>query len=106
VRHWLLGALALFIAAMTWHFLSQRHGRVAETAPPKVEAPYAGFLAKLRGVKAGDVDVGELATSAVNDVYGAFSGIKDSATAQTALPGLKKASSEFDDLAGLVGQLP
>jgi hypothetical protein len=103
---WLLGALALLIAAMTWHFLSQRHGHVAETAPPKVEAPYAGFLAKLRGVKAGDVDVGELATSAVNDWYAALSGIKDGATAQAGLSALNKASSEFDQLAGLVGQLP
>src|SRR5262249_33565189 len=30
---WLLGALALFIAAMAWHFLLQRHGHVAATAP-------------------------------------------------------------------------
>ena len=103
---WLLGALALFIAAMGWHFLLERHGRVAETVLPKLEAPYAGFLAKLRGVKAGDVDVGELATAAVNDLYALLSGIKDKATAQTALSGLDKALSEFDRLSGVVGQVP
>jgi hypothetical protein len=87
------------------HFLSGHHGQVAETAPPKVEAPYAGFLAKLRGTKAGDADVGELATSAVNDLYASLSGIKDTATAQAALSGLNKASSELDQLTGVLGQL-
>jgi len=33
-------------------------------------------------------------------------GMKDEATAQTALPGLTKASSEFDQLSGLLSQLP
>jgi hypothetical protein len=104
---WLLGAVAVFaIGALASNFLSGRQGQVAETAPPKVEAPYAGFLAKLRGVKAGDADVGELATSAVNDLYASLSGIKDAATAQAALSGLNKASSEFDQLTGLLHQLP
>jgi len=104
---WLVGAVAVFaIGALASHFLSGRHGQVAETTPQKVEAPYAGFLAKLRGIKAGDADVGELATSAVNDLYASLSGIKDAATAQAALSGLNKASSEFDQLTGLLGQLP
>jgi len=34
------------------------------------------------------------------------SGIKDEATAQAAVPGVTKASSEFDQLAGLFNQLP
>jgi hypothetical protein len=42
----------------------------------------------------------------VNDWYAALSGIKDGATAQAGLSALNKASSEFDQLAGLVGQLP
>jgi Bacterial protein of unknown function (DUF937) len=111
---WLLGALALIgLGALLWHFSSGR--QVAETTP-KVEAPYAqipssrevlyaGLLDKLRGIKAGDVDVGELATSAVNDVYSSLSGVKDEATAQSALPGLTKAASELDQLDGLLGQL-
>ena len=71
---WLIGAVAVFaIGALASHFLSGRHDQVAETTPQMVEAPYAGFLAKLHGVKAGDADVGELATSAVNDLYGALS---------------------------------
>jgi uncharacterized protein YidB (DUF937 family) len=69
------------------------------------EAPYAGLLNKLRGIKVGDVDIGELATSAVNDAYTSLSGIKDEATAQSAVSGLTKATSEFDQLDGLLNQL-
>ena len=64
-----------------------------------------GFLATLRGIKVGDVDIGELASSAVNNVYSSLSGIKDETTAQSALPGLTKATSEFDQLTGLRSQL-
>ena len=58
-----------------------------------------------RSVEAGGVDVGDLATSAVNDLYTSLQGIKDEATAQSAMPGLTKASSEFDQLSGVVNQL-
>jgi hypothetical protein len=114
---WLLGALAvLAIGAWVWHSMSGRHHQVAETtdskaAPPSAQqtgsggAPYAGLLDKLRGVKVGDVDIGALATSAVNDLYSSATGIKDEATAQTALPGLTKATSELDQLTGLLNQL-
>jgi hypothetical protein len=57
------------IGALALNYLSEPHREVAETAPPKVEAPYADFFAKLAGVKAGDVDVGELTTSAVRLVH-------------------------------------
>ena len=40
---WLIGAVAVFaIGALASHFLSGRHGQVAETTQ-KVEAPYAGL---------------------------------------------------------------
>src|SRR5262249_43136236 len=112
---WLLGALVvLALGALAWHLLHGRHHKqVAETASPKIEnqattpaeAPYAGVFTKLKGVKAGGVDVGDLATSAVNDLYTSLQGIKDEATAQSAMPGLTKASSEFDQLSGVVNQL-
>ena len=93
--------------------LEGRHKQVAETANPKIEsqatapaeAPYAGLFAKLKGIKAGDVDVEEVATSAVNDLYTSLQGIKDEATAQSAMTGLTKASSEFDHLTGVLNQL-
>jgi len=112
---WLLGALALLaIGAVLWSVLSKPHHQVAgppveqpNAVPmnPTGEAPYVGLLSKLQGIKAGDVDVGQLATSAVNDLYSSLTGIKDEATAQTSLPALTKSSSEFDQLAGLLDQL-
>ena len=109
---WLLGALLLLaLGSLAWHFLAGRHKQVAETANPKIEeqapseAPYVGLLTKLKGIKAGDVDVGDLATSAVNDLYTSLVGIKDETTAQGSLSGLSKASSEFDQLDGLLNQL-
>ena len=60
---------------------------------------------KLKGIKAGDTDVGELATSAVNHLYSSLVGVKDEASAQASLPSLNQASSEFDQLAGLLSQL-
>jgi len=42
----------------------------------------------------------------VNDLYALLSGIKDKATAQTALSGLDKALSEFDRLSRVVGHVP
>jgi hypothetical protein len=109
---WLLGALAvLAIGWLVWHLLSGQN--VVETTKPPVEeittptgeAPYAGLFAKLKGIKAGDTDVGELATSAVNHLYSSLVGIKDEASAQATLPSLTQTSSEFDQLTGLLNQL-
>jgi hypothetical protein len=109
-----LGALVLLaLGALAWHLLQGRHKQVAETGSPKIEekvspsgeAPYAGLFAKLKGVKVGDVDLGEVAASAVNDLYTSLQGIKDEATAQSAMTGLTKASSEFDQLTGVLNQL-
>ena len=111
---WLLGALAvLAIGALAWHFFPDATRHVVETTKPPVEetttptgeAPYAGLFTKLQGIKAGDTDVGELATSAVNHLYSSLMGIKDEASAQATLPTLTQTSSEFDQLTGLLSQL-
>ena len=93
---WILGAIALLaLGALAWSLLRHHHHRPTEVAPSNVEtpnvaqpseAPYATLLAKLQGIKAGDVDVGQLATSAVNDLYSSLVGIKDAPTAQSAVP--------------------
>ena len=114
IAPWLLGALLLLaLGALVWHLLSGRDQQVVETTKPPVEetisptseAPYTALFAKLRGVKAGETDVGELATSAVNHLYTSLVGVKDEASAQANLPSLNQASSEFDQLAGLLSQL-
>ena len=111
---WLLGALlVLVLGSLAWHLLAGRHKHVAKTENPKIEeqatspseAPYVGLFNKLKGIKVGDVDVGELATSAVNDLYTSLVGIKDETTAQGSLSGLSKASSEFDQLDGVLDKL-
>ena len=112
---WLLGALVLLaLGSLAWHFLAGRHHKqVAETANPKIEeqatspseAPFVGLFNKLKGIKVGDVDVGDLTTSAVNDLYKSLVGIKDATTAQGSLSGLSKASSEFDQEDGLLDKL-
>jgi hypothetical protein len=92
---WLLVALAvLAVGALAWRLLSGQH---AEGPKVTVETPSpAEAFDKLRGVKVGDVDIGELAKSAVDGLSSSIKGIKDEATAQTAIPELTKASSQFD----------
>jgi hypothetical protein len=111
---WLLGVLAaLAFGWLIWHLLSGRDERVVETTKPPAEettsptseAPYAGILSKLKGIKAGEIDVGELSTAAVNHLYSSLTGIKDEASAQANLPSLNQAASEFDQLSGLLSQL-
>jgi Bacterial protein of unknown function (DUF937) len=101
---WLLGALAVIgLGAFAWHLMSGRH---AEGPKSAVEAPSPGdMLDKLRGVKVGDVDIGALAKSAVDDLRSSLKGIKDEATAQAAVPELTKDGSQSDQLIGLLGQL-
>src|SRR5262245_8822069 len=104
---WLLGALALLVlGSLLWRLLSPHPQEVVETKPSQIEVPYADLLAKLQGVKVGDVDVGELAKSAITGLSSSLGGISDESTAQAALPELTKADSQFDQLRGLLGQLP
>jgi hypothetical protein len=102
---WLLGVLALLaIGFIAWGLLSTPQ-EVAESPSPQVEAPYASMLQKLKGVKVGDVDIGDVATSAVDNVYAPLQDVKDQATAQSALPKLNEAAAHFDQLTGLLGQM-
>ena len=110
---WLGALILLGLGVLALHLLQGRHKQVIATPSPKIEekmspsgeAPYVGLFAKLKGVKAGDVDVGELATAAVNDLYSSAQSIKDEATARSSMPGLTKTSSEFDQLTGVLNQL-
>ena len=103
VLPWVLGALLLLaLGALLWHLFSP----VVETkSPSQIELPYTDLLAKLQGIKAGDVNIGELASSAINGLRSLLKGIKDETTAQAAVPELTKADARFDQLRGLLGQL-
>ena len=64
------------------------------------------MLQQLKGVKVGDVDIGELATSAVNNVQSSLRDVKDEATAKAALPKLNEATSQIAQLTSLLNQSP
>ena len=123
---WLLGALALLGLILLWRYLTPQHETTAETKAPApvetttsaeagpaqaeasktpIEMTTADLLAMLQGVKAGDVDIGELANGAVNGLRTSLEGITDAASAETGLAGLTKAQSAFDQLDGLVSEL-
>jgi hypothetical protein len=97
----------LAIGWLLWHLVTGRDQKVAEPTKPPVEettspageAPYSGLFNKLKGIKVGDTDTGELAISAVDRLYSTLTGIKDEASAQANLTSLNQASSEFDQLA-------
>ena len=102
---WLLWVLALLaIGFIAWRLLSTPE-QTTEAPSPQIEAPYASMLQQLKGVKVGDVDIGELAASAVNNVQSSLQDVKDEATAKAALPKLNEATSQFDQLTGLLGQM-
>jgi hypothetical protein len=102
---WLLGALVLIaIAFIAWRLFSTPE-QIAEVPSVQIEAPYASVLQKLKGIKVGDVDIGEAAASAVNNVQSSLQDVKDQATAQAALPKLNEAASQFDQLTGLLDQM-
>ena len=106
---WLLGALALAaLGFLLWRLLSGQPEPSVEATSPQIEAPSVNLSVfdKLKGVKAGDVEVGELATTAVSGLQAALTGIKDEASAQAALPELNQAESRFEQLNGLLSQLP
>ena len=101
---WALAALALLLlGGLGWRLWSGQHTegpKMAVETPSPVEA----FRA-VHGVRVDDVDLGQLAKSAVDGLQSSLRGIKDEATAQTAMPGLTQAVSQFDQLTGLVGRL-
>ena len=106
---WLPGALALAaLGFLLWRLLSGQPEPSVEATSPQIEAPSVNLSVfdKLKGVKAGDVEVGELATTAVSGLQAALTGIKDEASAQAALPELNQAESRFEQLNGLLSQLP
>ncbi len=106
---WLLGVLALAaLGFLLWRMLSGQPEPSVTTTTPQVEVPSVNLNAfdQLKGIKAGDVDVGELATTAITGLQAALAGIKDEASAQAAVPELTQADQRFDQLNGLIGQLP
>ncbi len=128
---WLLPALALAaLGGLLWYFISgPTTTNTAETkfvpkttaetkvVPKAAEEPIVtGALKsptldtteafqKLIGVKVGDLDLGVQLTKAVNGLQSSLEGIKDEATAQTAVPAITNSKDEFDRVVALISQL-
>lgn len=117
---WVIPALAVAAIGLAWYLLSgPRTTDVAKAPPPvsKTEAPLttgalpepkeAAFpsLQSLAGMKVGDVDLGAQVTSAVNGMRDALQGVRDEATAQSAVDPLRRSVAEFGRVSGLASQL-
>jgi hypothetical protein len=91
-----LAPLALVLVA-GWFLL----GRNNAPATPSVEMGGTGTTAMV-----GDVDVSKEVGSVFTNLTSTLNGIKDEATATTALPQLEEIAGNVDNLSGLFGQLP
>ncbi len=93
-----LAPVALALVA-GWFFL----GRNNTPAVPTVEGGGTGTTAT---AMVGDVDVSKEFGSVFTNLTSTLNGIKDEATAKTALPKLEEIAGNVDNLSGLFGQLP
>jgi hypothetical protein len=117
---WLLPALAgLAFLGLAWHFLSRPEStQTAQVPPPaKIEVPVTtgalpdqvppsfASLENLRGIKAGDVDVGAQAADAVKKLRASLETITDEASAKTALVPLQDSAAQLNKITGMLNQL-
>jgi ABC-type transporter Mla subunit MlaD len=116
---WLLPVLgALAIIGLGWHFLSGPSRQETATAPAPVTgheittgalpdplAPGSQILETLRGVKAGDVDIGQQTADALSKLRASLQTITDEPSAQNAMAPLKASADEFNRLSGMLSQL-
>ena len=76
-----------------------------ETGLEPVQGTNFQVLDSLRGIRVGSVDLGQQSTSAVNALRSSLATITDEATAEAALPPLKRSADEFDGISGLASEL-
>jgi hypothetical protein len=117
---WLLPTLgALAVIALGWRLLSTPAPHETANAPPEAPidnrittgalpdqlAPGSQMLETLRGVKAGDVDIGEQTANALTKLRSSLASITDETSAQTAMAPLKESSDEISRISGMLSQL-
>jgi hypothetical protein len=108
---WLLPALAL--GAFAWWYFSadrqdtpgQETARLEQPAEPANSVNTTAAIPS-QSVSASGEDLTLKITSALDGMKSALQDITDEASAKSALPKLQAASSEFEAIAGLIGQLP
>jgi sporulation protein YlmC with PRC-barrel domain len=97
--YWALPALAL--AGLAWYFLSGDD----RSSRPVAVAPQATTTVPAQG-SAGSGDLGRQITAVIDSLSTVLPGVKDQASLKEALPKLQRATSELDQLSGLVNRLP
>jgi hypothetical protein len=117
---WLLPVLgALAVIALGWRLLSPAPQETASAPPPAAPvdnrittgalpdqlAPGSQTLETLRGVKAGDVDIGQQTADALTKLRASLQSITDETSAQTAVAPLKQSADEFNRLSGMLNEL-
>ena len=95
---WVLAALATIALASAW-YLGNRPAQVVEqTKPPAVQLT--------QNLSVDGVDLRFSVQKALDGVKTALQGVRDTASAQAALPQLEKSSIEFDKIRTLAAKLP
>ncbi|WP_109578300.1 DUF937 domain-containing protein [Aminobacter sp. AP02] len=119
--YWVIPA-ALVLAAGWWMFGHRATPLVREQAGTETQQPASSettasvptgnmaasatqALTVLKGVPGG-TEIADQTTSALDKLSSTLNGIKDAATAQTALPQLQDAHTQLDKVGGLAAQLP
>jgi hypothetical protein len=116
---WIIPAIgAIALLGLAWQFFSRPHPQTAEApAPTKIEAPVTtgalpdkvapnfASLENLRGIKAGNVDVGAETADALTKLRTSLEGITDEASAKTALVPLQESAAELSRITGTLNQL-
>ncbi|MCP4619033.1 MAG: DUF937 domain-containing protein [Bradyrhizobium sp.] len=100
--YWVLGAVVL--GGLAWYVLGTSRDTVAELPRPAASPPTATV-----GVAPSDITIGNLTNrinSSVDSLKSVLPGITDAASAQSALPKLKEATTQFGEIGILANRLP
>jgi uncharacterized protein DUF937 len=93
-----LAAVAVIALASAWYFGNRPAQVVEQTKPPAVQVT--------QNLSVDGVDLNSSVQKALDGVKTALQGVRDTASAQTALPQLERSSTEFDKLRTLAAKLP
>jgi hypothetical protein len=107
---WPLAALgiALALGAITWFlFQSPADEKVADTLRPTATSPSVSTVGMgTPKLTVGDADLGREVASSIGALKTALTGISDTASAHAALPKLREAMEQLDQLGSLSAKLP
>src|SRR5262245_9725691 len=102
--YWVLAAAVL--AGLAWWFLGPYSQRVAETSPPPAQTTRDTVGVGGPNLVVGGVDLGKQVNDSVNNLRSTLSGITDASSAQAALPKIRDAKTQLDNVSAMADRLP